>query len=220
MASAMPKRVRLDCGFSRCGPFFSGAFDLLPRTCIHLNSQTPKSMIPQRNSDASAIVAASRTFFVTSSTADKRSLFQSTRLAELFIKVLLDYRDQRKFRLHEFVLMRDHFHLLLTIGPEMTVESAMQFIKGGFSFRAGRELDFHGAVWQRGFSEVRILDEASYRAHVEYIRDNPVRAHLADAPERYPYCSAFPGYILDPPPQGLKPSMINDASAARLKAVP
>ena len=177
-------------------------------------------MIPQRNSNPSAIASASRTFFVTSSTADKRSLFQSTRLAELLIKVLFDYRDQRKFRLHEFVLMRDHFHLLLTIGPDMTVERALQFIKGGFSFRAGRELDFHGAVWQRGFSEVRVLDEASYRAHVDYIRNNPVRSHLTDVPERYPYCSAFPGYVLDAPPQGLKPTIINDAFAARLKAVP
>ena len=177
-------------------------------------------MIPQRNSNPSAIVSASRTFFVTSSTADKRLLFQSTRLAELFVRVLFDYRSQRKFRLHEFVLMRDHFHLLLTIGPETTIERAVQFIKGGFSFRASRELDFHGAVWQRGFSEVRILDEASYRAHVQYVRNNPVRAHLADTPERYPYCSAFAGYALDPPPQGLKPTTIKDALAARLKAVP
>ena len=168
-------------------------------------------MIPQRNSNPSAIVAASRTFFVTSSTADKRSLFQTTRMAELFLEVLFCYRDQGKFRLHEFVLMRDHFHLLLTIGPEMTVERALQFIKGGFSFRAGRELDFHGAVWQRGFSEVRILDEASYRTHLEYIRDNPVRAHLTDSPEHYPYCSACPGFVLDPPPQGLKPLCMRDA---------
>jgi putative transposase len=177
-------------------------------------------MIPQRNANPSAVVSASRTFFVTSSTADKRSLFQTTRMAELFLKVLFEYRDQHKFRLHEFVLMRDHFHLLLTIGPDTTVERAVQFIKGGFSFRAGRELDFHGAVWQRGFSEVRVLDEASFFAHVEYIRNNPVRAHLTDSPEHYPYCSAYPGYHLDSPPQGLKPSISKDAFAARLKPVP
>jgi putative transposase len=176
--------------------------------------------IPQRNANPSAAVSASRTFFVTSSTWDKRSLFQSTRMAELFVKVLLEYRGQKKFRLHEFALMPDHFHVLFTIGPEMTVERAVQFIKGGFSFRAGRELDFRGAVWQRGFSEVRILDEASFRSHAEYILDNPVRAHLADSPEHYPYCSAYPGYNLDPPPQGLKPSTSKAPSMARLKAVP
>ena len=176
--------------------------------------------IPHRNADVCAIISASRTFFVTSSAADKRSLFQTTRMAELFLKVLFEYRDQHKFRLHEFALMRDHFHLLITIGPEMTVERAVQFIKGGFSFRAGRELDFHGAMWQRGFSEVRVLDEPSFLAHVEYIRNNPVRAHLADSPERYPYCSSYPGYSLDPPPQGLKPSTYKTTLAARLKAVP
>jgi putative transposase len=96
----------------------------------------------------------------------------------------------------------------------------VQFIKGGFSFRAGRELDFHGAVWQRGFSEVRVLDEASFCSHVEYIRDNPVRAHLVEFPEQYQFGSAYPGYRLDPPPQGLKPSINEGCHAARLKAVP
>ena len=164
--------------------------------------------IPQRNANPSAVVSASRTFFVTSSTWGKRPLFQSTRMAELFVKVLLEYREQQKFRLHEFVLMRDHFHVLLTIGPETTVERAVQFIKGGFSFRASRELDCRGTVWQRGFSEVRVLDEASFRAHVEYIRNNPVCARLVDCPEHYPSCSAHPRYHLDPPPQGLKPAFL------------
>jgi len=165
--------------------------------------------IPQRNANPSAVVSPSRTFFVTSSTWGKRPLFQSKRMAELFVKVLLEYRDQQKFRLHEFVLMPDHFHVLLTVGPEMTVERTVQFIKGGFSFRASRELDSRGAVWQRGFSEVRVLDEASFRSHTEYIWGNPVRAHLVDSPEHYPYCSACPGYHLDPPPQGLKPLNFN-----------
>jgi putative transposase len=176
--------------------------------------------IPQRNANPSAVISASRTFFVSSSTLGKRSLFQSTRIAELFVKVLFDYRDQGKFRLHAFVLMPDHFHVLMTIGPEMTVERAVQFIKGGFSFRAGRELDFRGAVWQRGFSETRVLDEASFKAHVDYIHDNPVRAHLVDSPEQYRFCSAYPGYSVDPPPPGLKPSILEEHHAARLKAVP
>jgi len=78
--------------------------------------------IPQRNANPSAVVSASRIFFATSSTWGKRPLFQSTRMAELFVRMLLEYRDQQKFRLHQFVLMHDHFHVLLTIGPETTVE--------------------------------------------------------------------------------------------------
>jgi putative transposase len=114
--------------------------------------------IPLRHADPVRATAGARTFFVTSSISDKRNLLQSERSAGLFVRVLYDYRAQRKFRLHEFVVMPDHFHTLLTVECEMTIERAVQFIKGGFAFRAGRELGFRAPIWQKGFSEVRILD--------------------------------------------------------------
>jgi putative transposase len=82
------------------------------------------------------VITGARTFFVTSSIAEKRNLLQSDRSAALFLRVLYDYRAQRKYRLHEFVVMPDHFHLLITVGSEMSIEKAVQFIKGGFAFRA------------------------------------------------------------------------------------
>ena len=67
----------------------------------------------------------------------------------------------------------------------------MQFIKGGFSFRAKRELGFQGEIWQRGFSDVRIVDESSFQSHQSYIDNNPVRARLANVPEEYPFGMAY-----------------------------
>jgi putative transposase len=101
--------------------------------------------------------------------------------------------------------MPDHFHILLTVECDMSVERAVQFIKGGFAFRAGRELGFRAPVWQRGFSEVRISEPEAFERAREYIRNNPVARHLVDAAERYPYSSPQPGFQLDPAPQGLKP---------------
>jgi putative transposase len=69
----------------------------------------------------------------------------------------------------------------------MSVEKAMQLIKANFSYRAKKELGFMGEVWQRGFSDVRITDEASFSAHQEYIYNNPVRAGLANTGKEYPY---------------------------------
>jgi putative transposase len=63
-------------------------------------------------------------------------------------------------------------------------------IKGGFSFRANKELGFRGEVWQRGYSDVRILDDKSFQQHREYIENNPVKAGLADSPEEYPFGTA------------------------------
>ncbi len=71
------------------------------------------------------------TYFITASTYLKQHLLQSERTAPLFIDVLYHYRGEGKYLLHEFVVMPDHFHLLITPGPEVALERAMQFIKGG-----------------------------------------------------------------------------------------
>jgi putative transposase len=161
--------------------------------------------IPIRHSDPSRTIAGARTFFVTSSISNKRNLLQSDRSAALFVRVLYDYREQGKFRLHEFVVMPDHFHLLMTVEYDLTVERAMQFIKGGFAFRAGRELGFKAPVWQKGFSEVRVPDAEAFARVTDYIRNNPVRRGLVSKAEEFSYSSAHPSFQLDPAPQGLKP---------------
>lgn len=43
----------------------------------------------------------------------------------------------RRYLLHEFVVMPDHFHLILT-PTGITLERAMQCIKGGFSFQLNK----------------------------------------------------------------------------------
>ena len=175
--------------------------------------------IPHRRSTPLRAVAGTRTFFVTSSIESKQNLLQSERSAGLFVRVLYDYRAQGKFRLHEFVVMPDHFHLLITLGCDITIERAMQFIKGGFAFRAGQELGFRSPVWQKGFSEVRILDFDAFQKVSEYIRNNPVARHLVSDAAEFPYSSASPGFELDTAPQGLKPASIG-AAEALLKQCP
>ncbi len=160
--------------------------------------------VPIRNADGLRVIASGRTFFVTSSTWGKCGLLQSDRAARLLIDVLYHYREQRKYFLHEFVIMPDHFHVLITVGAEMTVEKAVQLIKGGFAFRAGRELGFRAPVWQKGFSEIRVYERDAYIGMSEYIHANPVKRFLVTANADYPYSSAHSGFELDPPPQRLK----------------
>jgi len=76
-----------------------------------------------------------RTYFVTAVTANRRRLFQVETTADLLLKTISDYRDQGRFQLHAFIVMPDHLHALLTPAPDVSLEKAMQYIKGGFSFR-------------------------------------------------------------------------------------
>jgi len=143
------------------------------------------------------------TYFITSSTFQKNSLFQSERIAKLFIDVLFHYRDQKNYLLHEFVLMPDHFHLLIT--PILSLERALQLIKGGFSYRAKKELGFNGEIWEKGCYDGRVRDIDDYQAFRRYILENPVKKGLASADHEYSYSSARTAFVLDELPQRLKP---------------
>ena len=142
-----------------------------------------------------------RTFFITSVTAQRRTLFQTTAAADLLLDVFLHYRAQGKYQLHDLVIMPDHFHALITPAMEISLERTVQFIKGGFSFR----LKSRFPVWQASFTNHRIRDAEDFERHREYIRMNPVRAGLVRKPEEYPYSSATNRFALDVVAPGLKP---------------
>jgi putative transposase len=131
-------------------------------------------------------VKPEQTFFIGTSTWQKRSLFQSTQLAELFCRVLLEYRDQGKFSLQAFVLMPDHFHLLITPAFDMTLERSLQLIKGGFSFRVKKELEKNLEIWQRGFTDRRVRGVEEFVRFRHYIHENPVKGRLCEKAEDYP----------------------------------
>jgi putative transposase len=157
-----------------------------------------------------------QTYFITSETAERRMLFGNERWAKLLLQVMYHYRG-RAFLLHEFVVMPEHFHA--TITPVSSLERAIQFIKGGLSFRAKRELQYSWEIWQRGFSDHRIRDLQDYETHKRYIHQNPVKRHLVFEAAAYPYSSASRAFELDPLPQWLKPDS-GEAANGTAKAVP
>jgi putative transposase len=146
-----------------------------------------------------------------------RALLQSDRNATLLIDVLRSYVAARKFRLHDFVVMPDHVHLLITVRGDMTIEKAMQYIKGGFSFRLRKECGYLGEVWQQGFSEVRVDDRENFFRYRQYIAQNPVKAGLVSSAEEYPYCFT---YLANRKAAGAKSPSVQATGAAWLKPSP
>jgi putative transposase len=148
---------------------------------------------------------STRTFFVTTVTWQRLPIFRVEARVRLLIDVLLGYRDQGKYLLHEFVVMPDHIHLLLTPAPEISLERAVQFIKGGYSYRVRKVEKMQ--VWQESFTNHRVRDAEDYQRHCEYIRMNPVRAKLAQDAAVYPFSSSSSGLRWDAMPLGLKPGL-------------
>ena len=87
----------------------------------------------------------------------------------------------------------------------------MQLVKGGFSFRAKKELGFVHEIWQPSYYDRRVRDCEEYFAFREYIWRNAVKRGLAASAEDYPYGSAHPEVQLDGAPQRLKPGIFMGA---------
>jgi putative transposase len=122
--------------------------------------------------------ARSGTYFITTATHNRRRLFQLESNAALLLATLDHYRASHL--LHAYVVMPDHVHLLIT-PTGVTIERTMQLIKGGFSHRLASRLP----VWQRGFTDHRIRDNADYTVRRNYLHQNPVEARLCEKPDAY-----------------------------------
>jgi putative transposase len=156
----------------------------------------------QRHSSFENVQASARTFFVTSQAFERRNLFQSERMAPLLIDVLKSNWQQNRFQLHDNVVTPNHFHALLTLADGISIEKAVQYIKGGFSFRAKKEGIYTREVWQVGFTETQVYDIQQYEVRRNYIYLNPVRRGLVLNAEEFPFSSVREK--LAPRPQHLR----------------
>src|SRR5579863_3578449 len=145
------------------------------------------------------------TYFVTTKAWQNMAVFQVHETAEIVIRKILEYRDRGNFLLHEFVLMPDHLHLLLTPSETVSLEKAMQLIKGGSSHEIHIIRGGKMQIWQSGFHESRVAGFGDYRVKADYIRFNPVAAKLVERPEDWRFGSASGRFAIEPIPQGLKP---------------
>jgi REP element-mobilizing transposase RayT len=108
----------------------------------------------------------------------------------VFVDVLRSYAAKR-YTVHDFVVMRNQVHLLLTIDAEMALENAIGLIKGKFAFRAREEFGIKSAIWETRVLDVRVISKRSFLDCQKQIYANPVKAGLAKSAEEYPFCSAY-----------------------------
>lgn len=137
-----------------------------------------------------------KTYFVTTNTWQRREIFRQPQAAGILLGKLHEYRDKGFYQLHDYVIMPDHVHVLLTPGQDCSLEKAAQMFKGGSS----REIGFKFPVWHPGFSEHWIRGREDYDQHVKYIRENPVKAGLVEQANGYAFSSTNCTLPLDPWP--------------------
>lgn len=103
-------------------------------------------------------------------------------------------------RLHAYVLMDNHVHLLLTPPDCGAISRLMQLLGrryvGQFNVRHGRT----GTLWEGRYKACLVDSERYVLRCARYIDLNPVRARITDDPTRYRWssCAALCGLHDDP----------------------
>ena len=137
-------------------------------------------------------------YFVTTNTGGRVPLFSDPKIASCVIESLNFLREKGRFRLHDFVVMLDHLHLLLFLGPEVTLPSLMHSLKSYTAKVLNRKRGKEGRVWQDGYYSRGIRGLKDLEEKLQYLLENPLRKGLAEDLQGYAFSSANGRYPVDP----------------------
>ena len=132
----------------------------------------------------------SHTYALTCCVDRRRRLFAEADLADALIALWVEARDRGDLVLHGYVVMPDHYHVLVTLTGAPSVSNVVQRLHGAFG-RMVRARGFRGRrVWQRRFYDHVVRGEEDWRTQLNYLHGNPVRAGLVESAADYLWSSA------------------------------
>jgi len=103
----------------------------------------------------------------------------------------IHYRDPGHYHLHNFVVMPNHVHVLIT--PRVPLSEFMQSLKRFTAREGNRFLGLTGQpFWQDESYDRLVRDEREFTRIARSIEMNPVNAGLVAEPDQFPWSSARP----------------------------
>ena len=147
--------------------------------------------------------------FITSSCYRRRPLLGTAARRDLFLAVLEQVRRRYAFVVIGYVVMPEHFHLLVSEPNAKTLSDVMRALKLGFARRlmgrkkrsgAQRELfeTVPERVWQHRFYDFNVCTEKKRIEKLQYLHRNPVKRGLVMSPELWKW-SSYRSYALGEP---------------------
>jgi len=106
----------------------------------------------------------------------------------VFLRLVSDEINRRRWACHAFCLMGNHYHLLLQ-APAGDIAAGVGVINGRYAAMFYRTYDRYGPVFQGRFRASVVQEESHVLELVRYIALNPVRAGLVARPERWAWSS-------------------------------
>lgn len=120
---------------------------------------------------------------------NRAALFGDAADYRFFHRCLVVATRQHLCRVHAYVLMTNHVHLLLTADLVGGIGKAMQSVGRRYVQHFNRRYARTGTLWEGRYRATLIDTEEYLLTCHRYVELNPVRAGLVDRPEDYRWCS-------------------------------
>ncbi len=145
--------------------------------------------------------------FITSAIVQWLPIFRSEPRTEVILDSLRFLRDEGSIRLHAYVVMENHIHLIVS-SPDLsrnvrrflsfTARQLVDHLTDSEETAHLRALELSSLdsrkshryrVWRPGFHPQALLSDSMMDQKISYIHENPVRKGLVQRAEDWPYSS-------------------------------
>jgi REP element-mobilizing transposase RayT len=132
-------------------------------------------------------------YHITSRGNERKNIFMDNSDRLKFLKYLEDYHERYGILIYCYVLMDNHYHLVLET-PQGNLQKVMHGINGGYTIYFNRRHKRAGHLFQGRYKGI-LVDKENYLLELSrYVHLNPVRARIVKHPEEYEW-SSFTGYL-------------------------
>jgi len=115
-------------------------------------------------------------YHVTARANRREMILINEEIKELFLRVVVRARKRYDFRIENFCIMGNHYHLMIRPGPRESLSRIMQWIMSVFAMAFNRIHGYVGHVWGDRFFSSIIQSFGQFLMVFEYIDRNPVEA--------------------------------------------
>jgi len=124
---------------------------------------------------------------------ERKRIFLSRADYEKFLASLRTSAERFSVVIHCYVLMGNHYHLIVET-PKANLSFFMHAIQSGYTTYFNTKRGRSGHLFQGRYKSLLVDKDAYLLELSRYIHLNPVKAHITDVPEAYPF-SSYPAFI-------------------------
>ncbi|KPL02186.1 MAG: hypothetical protein AMJ90_06540 [candidate division Zixibacteria bacterium SM23_73_2] len=126
-------------------------------------------------------------YFITAVTYRRKTLFSNKSNLLIFKETFENVKSLHPFFLQAYVILPDHFHLLIQPSPPTNISKILHSLQRNFTlnFKKVKNIEDSLKLWQHRFWDHIIRNKKDYNKHFDYIHYNPVKHGLVKKPEEW-----------------------------------